>query len=93
VAADEFATRLAPALSAADDAIFEWLAVGQPKVPDEPQKPLRPDDVAISLPTRQLGGRGTRDRGAPDDVVIAALTEFLEAHRDEQVVVEWRVQE
>jgi hypothetical protein len=72
VAADEFTTRLAPALSAADDAIFEWLT---------PPKPVG------------ASGSATREKNAPASDVIDPLTEFLEAYRDEQVVVEWRVQE
>ena len=32
-------------------------------------------------------------KGAPASVVLGPLQEFLDAHRDEQVIVEWRVQE
>jgi hypothetical protein len=74
VAADEFTTRLAPALSAADDAIFEWLA--------PPRQPLP-----------RVSGSAKRGKNAPASDVIDPLSEFLEAHRSEQVVVEWRVQE
>jgi hypothetical protein len=74
VEADEFATRLGPALVAADDAIFAWLT--------PPKKPH---------PT--VGGRATRGKGAPDREVLEQVTAFLEAHRDEEVVVQWRVQE
>jgi hypothetical protein len=34
-----------------------------------------------------------RTKGGPASEVIEPLTAFLNAHRDEQVVVEWRVQE
>jgi hypothetical protein len=98
VGADEFATRLGPVVSATDDAIFEWLSLGQPaeQVPD-PQ-PRRPDDVPIYVPPTQLpspgrAGRATRAKGAPAGEVLGPLGEFLEAHRDERVIVEWRVQE
>jgi hypothetical protein len=72
VTADEFTTRLGPALSATDDAIFQWLQ-----------------------PSRRVtkGGMATRAKGAPAIVVLDPLQEFLDAHRDEQVIVEWRVQE
>jgi hypothetical protein len=96
--ADEFATKLGPALSAAEDAVFEWLSGGQRvyQVPDP--KPRRPDDVPIYVPPSQLpppgrSGRATRAKGAPASEVLGPLQEFLEAHRDDQVVVEWRVQE
>jgi hypothetical protein len=74
VEADEFATRLGPALVAADDAIFAWLTPSK--------KPL---------PT--VGGRPTMGKGAPNREVLDQVTAFLEAHRDEEVVVQWRVQE
>ena len=115
MAADEFATRLGPALSAADDAIFDWLAAGQPAGGqlaggqaaigqpasgepvggEQPVRPLRPDDVPVFPPgqPRGEGGRAIRATGAPDSDALVPLTEFLVAHRDEQVVVEWRVQE
>jgi len=92
VAADELVTRLSQALSTAENEVFEWLAAGQPKVPVEP-RPQRPDDVPLHLPGRRPGGGGTRERGKPDDAVLEALTEFLHEHRDERVVVEWRVEE
>jgi hypothetical protein len=97
VEADEFATRLGPVLSRTDDAVFEWLSVGQRvlQVPD-PQL-LRPDDVPIyvppTFPPGSGSGRATRAKGAPASEVLDELAAFLDAHRDEQVVVEWRVQE
>ena len=95
VAADEFATRLGPALTATDDAIFDWLAIGQPVEPVQPPRPLQPDDVALALPKPTAGadGQATRAKGAPASDVLGPLAAFLDEHRDEQVVVEWRVQE
>lgn len=93
VAADEFAARLSQALSRADDEIFEWLAAGQPRTPVESPVPKRPDDVPIKLPGPRPTGWGARAKGAPDGPVLAALQEFLAEHRDERVVVEWRVEE
>ena len=91
--ADEFATRLEPALSKTDDAIFEWLATGQPKPVDEPPTVLRPDDVHLRLPVSPSGGQATRALGAPASDVLEPLRDFLEANEDKRVVVEWRVQE
>ena len=96
VTADEFATRLGPVLSRTDDAIFDWLSAGQPVLPVEPPPARRPDDVPIQVPPPPLHGRtgqATRRKGGPASEVLEPLTAFLDAHRDEQVVVEWRVQE
>lgn len=93
VAADEFTRKLRPALSGADDAIFEWLADGQPRVPDV-QWPTGTDavDVTIDRPKAVHGGI-TRAKGDPPTHVLNALTAFLAAHHNEQVIVEWRVDE
>ena len=91
--ADQFASRLEPALSKTDDAIFEWLAAGQPEIPHKPPVVLHPDDVEIQIPVSPSDGRATRARGAPASDVLEPLAEFLETHRDQRVVVEWRVQE
>ena len=91
--ADQFATRLESALSKTDDAIFEWLTAGQPKPADKPPVVLGPNDVDILLPVSSLSGHKTRAQGAPASDVLEPLAEFLEAHRDENVVVEWRVQQ
>jgi hypothetical protein len=91
VTADEFTTRLGPALSGTDDAIFRWLALGQRATPVP--VPVRPDDVPLPLPRSADGDTVTRPKGAPASVVLGPLQEFLDAHRDEQVIVEWRVQE
>ena len=95
VAADEFATQIGPAFTRADDAIFEWLAISQHEEPVQPPQPLRPDDVAIPLPRPLPGasGQASRAKGTPDSDVLGPLAAFLDKHRDEQVVVEWRVQE
>ena len=98
VGADEFATRLGPVVSATDDAIFEWLSARQPAEPVPGPEPRRPDDVPIYVPPSPLpspgqAGRATRAKGAPASEVLGPLAAFLEAHRDEQVIVEWRVQE
>ena len=89
VSADEFAVRLAPALSAAEQAIFDWLADGQPSapaarpaIPGEPQpRPARP------------AGRVVLASGARPEQALAELSAFLREHRDEEIVVEWRVAE
>ena len=97
VGADEFATRLGSALSTADDAVFEWLSAGQRVEPVPPPPVYRPDDVPIYVPPSPLpsgrAGRTTLAKGAPASEVLGPLQAFLDAHRDEQVVVEWRVQE
>ena len=95
VTADEFTTRLGPALSATDDAIFQWLALGQPAATTPLPSQVRPDDVPLQLPPRSAaeGGTATRAKGGPASDVLRPLQEFLDAHRDEQVIVEWRVQE
>jgi hypothetical protein len=96
VSADEFATRLAPVLAQTDDAIFEWLSAGQAVKPVELPPARRPDDVPIRVPPAPLPdgvGQATRTRGGPASEVLEPLAAFLDAHRDEQVVVEWRVQE
>jgi hypothetical protein len=96
VAADEFATQLAPVLARTDDAIFDWLSSGQAVTRVEPPPVRRPDDVPIRVPPAPLPdgvGQATRTRGGPASEVLEPLAAFLDAHRDERVVVEWRVQE
>ena len=97
-AADEFATKLGRVLSETDDAIFDWLSVSQPATPVAEPEPRRPDDVPIYVPPSPLpspgrSGRATRVKGAPASEVLGPLRAFLDAHPDDQVVVEWRVQE
>ena len=98
VGTDEFATKLRLALSAADDAVFEWLSAGQRAEPVPVPPVYRPDDVPIYVPPSPLpsagrAGRATRSKGAPASEVLGPLRAFLDAHPDDQVVVEWRVQE
>jgi hypothetical protein len=99
VTADEFATKLGAALSAADNAVFEWLSEGQRVNPVPPPPPVyRPDDVPIYVPPSPLpaagrAGRATLAKGAAAREVLAPLQAFLDEHRDEQVIVEWRVPE
>jgi hypothetical protein len=97
VGADEFATRLGPVLSETDDAVFEWLSWGQPVEPVPGPQPRRADDVPIyvppPLPSPGSAGRATRAKGGPASEVLGLLAAFLDAHRDEQVDVEWRVRE
>jgi hypothetical protein len=85
VQADEFVTRLRPALAAAEEALFEWLTASRtpPVLPPPPD----PDPPAAAR------GTGTRASGASDADVLTSLTEFLRAHHDRRVVVEWRVVE
>jgi Family of unknown function (DUF6079) len=95
VGTDEFATRLGQVLSATDDAIFEWLSAVQPGQLVQPPQVIHPDDVPIQVPPSRpsLAGSATRARGAPASEVLEPLKAFLDAHRDEQVIVEWRVRE
>ncbi|HXL95674.1 MAG TPA: hypothetical protein VN969_42685 [Streptosporangiaceae bacterium] len=95
VEADEFATRLGPKLANADDAIFEWLADSQAaERVNHPELP-RPDDIVIALPkpVPGLNGKATRAKGASSRDVLSELTAFLDAHRDQEVIVQWRVEE
>lgn len=87
VAADEFTVRLPRALSVAEQAVFDWLADNQLPVPPPPAPPA---------PVQQPGnphGRAIVTRGSRPDETIAELTAFLTKHRDDEVVVEWRVAE
>jgi hypothetical protein len=84
--ADEFASSIKRALVITDQAIFDWLAgpgPGRP-VPGPGPGPVRPTAAR---------GSGTRSAGAPDSDIITPLTEFLRAHRGQEVVAEWRVAE
>jgi hypothetical protein len=96
VRADEFASRISPALSTAEEALYGWLTVGREP---EPMPGPGPDPVSIPGPDRQVPAptrfRDTRTRavGASDSSVLEPLTEFLRNHPDQNVVVEWRVTE
>ena len=101
VAADEFTTHLGPALSRADDEIFDWLAAGQPperNVADGGRREVSAGDVQVPLPGGRSGqgsltGRAVRARGESASTVVDQLNTFLSEHRDQQVIVEWRVEE
>ena len=57
MAADEFATRLGPALTAADDAVFDWLALGQPAEPGPPEHRHGVRPMTLTFPCRNPAGR------------------------------------
>jgi hypothetical protein len=79
VTADEFSVRLVNALADTDQAVFDWLAEGQPPKPPKPG------------PLPDKGGRAIRSRGSRPDEVMGELRSFLDQHPDEDVTVEWRV--
>jgi len=86
--ADEFASSIKRTLVITDQAIFDWLAGPGPDRPvPGPGPRLGPGPVR---PTAARGS-GARSAGAPDGDVLTPLTEFLQAHRGQNVVVEWRV--
>jgi hypothetical protein len=93
VLADEITTALRPALDSAVDAVFGWLSDRAPVPSPAPvtpvAPPLTPDDVPLVLPR----GQAVRGKGSPAQPVLAQLAAFLGEHPDQQVVVEWRVQE
>jgi hypothetical protein len=99
VRADEFASRIDRALSAAEEALFEWLSSGREPAPPPGPGP-RPGPGPVPgpapgwkpLPTSSPGVK-TRAAGQPDDSVLVPLKEFLRSHPNENVVVEWRVTE
>jgi hypothetical protein len=101
VSADEISARLKPALDAADDELFTWLAhrspVPPPVVPPPtarpPVAPLGVDDVHVDVPAANRRGQRVRGKGAPAEPVLDELRRFLTEHPDEIVVVDWRVQE
>ncbi len=91
VTADEFAVRLPAALSAAEQAVFDWLAAGQ-----QPPLPAAAaggaDGADQTGRTASVTGRRVVLRtGARPDDVLGELRSFLDRHRDEEVVIEWRV--
>jgi len=88
VAADEFTVRLSTALSAAEQAAFDWLTEGQPRSPGEPQ--LRSGGQGRQPLTRP-GGQAVRPRGGQPDELLGRLRSFLNEHRDDEITVEWRV--
>ena len=91
MAADEIVSKLKSALVASEDAAFAWLREPAPQPPVHPGP--HPDDVVIVVPAHVPQGRGVRVAGGSADRVIEELSEFLVEHKDDPVVVEWRVQE
>jgi hypothetical protein len=92
VRADELVTPLRRALAKADDAVFDWLA-GQPTEEQRHKPPeKKPDDVPLDVPPGATDGHARRDPGGAAEPVIGALRAFLDAHPDDPVVVEWRIE-
>jgi hypothetical protein len=89
---DEIVIGLQKALRDSEDAVFDWLADGQ-----SPAGRAAADRGATIVSATPSGARGlggvARAKGAPAEPVVAELTRFLEEHRDEDVIVEWRVQQ
>jgi hypothetical protein len=97
VRADEFASRISPALNAAEEALYEWLTVGREPEPIRGPAgfgpvPIPGPDKPVPTPT-PFRGTGIRVVGSSDSSILEPLTEFLRNHPDENVVVEWRVTE
>jgi hypothetical protein len=84
---DEITQSLPQVLRETDEAIFRWLADGQPPPPPPPSGPER------GLHPKAASGSRTRAKGMADQSVLADLGQFLRDHPDEQVTVEWRVVE
>jgi len=91
LAADEIVSKLKPALLASEDAAFGWLREAAPRPPVYPIPD--PDKVVIVVPPHVPHGHGIRVAGGSADRVLEELGTFLIEHKDDQVVVEWRVQE
>ncbi len=92
VVADEFAEALPPVLERTDQAIFDWLAAGQPdrSGPESRHQAENFAEVAGSAPET---GRAVRRPGQRADGVLSELRSFLDSHTDRDVVVEWRIKE
>lgn len=89
---DQFAADLGKALAAAEEAVFDWLRRFPPPPivdPPPPPPPVDPDDVVLDLPDH---GTHRRRSGANADAVLGRLRAFLDAHRDADVVVDWRLE-
>ena len=92
MAADEFAEALPPVLERTEQAIFDWLAAGQPAQPvtDSRHQAESFAGVAGSAPQ---AGHAVRRPGQRSDAVLGELRSFLDSHTDQEVVVEWRIKE
>ena len=60
VRADEFASRISPALSAAEEALYEWLTAGRNQDQTPARRRTRP--VAVPGPDKPVHSRSHRDR-------------------------------
>ena len=90
VAAEEFASSLAPVLEASENDVFAWFEAETPApVPPPAPKPEPRVDPAVA-PGR--AGRARVAPGARTDGVEAALRAFLREHPHDAVVVDWRVE-
>jgi hypothetical protein len=98
VRADEFSSHIGPALSVAEEAVFEWLTAGQNQDQEQDEDKRQDDDKSrktdwFRKPVNASSGRASRSTGASDTSVLEPLADFLRNHQDENVVVEWRVAE
>jgi hypothetical protein len=94
--ADEIVTPLKRALEQADDAVFAWLAAQGPTSSAQTEERAGLTGTATGRPgSTAVPARGTARRAAGQggDAVVAELWRFLDDHRDETVVVEWRIEE
>jgi hypothetical protein len=90
VRADEFASRISPALSAAEEALYEWLTAGREPEPGPDPGWMPGPDKPVTPPSPDTR---TRAAGQPDSSVLVPLTEFLRSHPNQNIIVEWRVKE
>jgi len=84
---DEFETPLPAALRDAENRAFRWLASAATATVTHPPPPI------VVLPDRTArSGWARRAEGAPAESVVSELTEFLDAHPHEAVVVAWHLE-
>lgn len=92
---DELVTSIAPALRASEDSAFAWLQATRPPPPPivvpVPPRPTGPDGVEIVLPPGRRTGAASRAKGEASQPVLEALRAFMDAHPNDRVVVEWRL--
>jgi len=94
VQSDEFSVRLSGVLTSTDQAIFDWLADGQPPPPPPPaEMPVTPGAAATGsgVTPAAAAGRAVLARGADPEQVVAQVRAFLGEHGDREVTVEWRI--